>query len=140
MISFLAIGVPGIYRDRSRLRAWLEHVALDHGTRIDRVAYVLMSDAELLTYNKRFLRHNDLTDVITFPYDSNNGLAGDVLMSLDRIRENARTYGKGVQDELHRVMVHGLLHLCGHKDDSPRKKAAMRALEDRWMAELPERR
>lgn len=134
MISFQATGVPGIYRDRPRLRAWVTRVAHDHGARVERIAFVLMSDAELLAYNKRFLRHRYHTDVITFPFDNDKGLEGDVLMSLDRIRDNARIHRVSTQGELRRVMVHGVLHLCGHHDHTPRQKAAMRRSEDLYLA------
>ena len=134
MISFLASGAPSAYRDRAVLRKWLERVAIDHGTRIDQLAYVLMTDRGLLTYNKRYLGHDEYTDVITFPVESNNGVAGDILMSYDRIRANAKTYGVSVQYELRRVMVHGLLHLCGHDDRTKKQKQLMRSLEDRYLS------
>jgi rRNA maturation RNase YbeY len=109
-------------------------VAQDHGTRIDAVSFVLMSDKGLLHYNSTFLQHDDYTDVITFPVESNNGVSGDVLMSYDRIRENAATFKVSAQQELRRVMVHGLLHLLGHTDKSKAKREAMRAQEDLFLA------
>jgi probable rRNA maturation factor len=133
-IGFIVQEVPSVFRDRERLRTWLRRVAQDHGTRIDTVSFVLMSDKALLRYNRDFLQHDDYTDVITFPVESNNGVSGDVLMSLDRIRENAATYGVSAQHELRRVMVHGLLHLLGHSDKSKAKRAAMQVLEDKFLA------
>ena len=135
-ISFVVQTVPNAFRDRAALRAWIHAVAYGHGSRIDAVAFVLMDDKALLRYNRDFLQHDDYTDVITFPVESSNGVAGDVLMSYDRIRENAATFGVSAQEELHRVMVHGLLHLLGHNDKTKAKRDAMRALEDRWLAEL----
>jgi rRNA maturation RNase YbeY len=133
-IDFIVQEVTSVFRDRERLRIWLRRVAQDHGTRIDTVSFVLMSDKALLRYNRDFLQHDDYTDVITFPVESNNGVSGDVLMSLDRIRENAATYGVSAQHELRRVMVHGLLHLLGHSDKSKAKRAAMQVLEDKFLA------
>ena len=135
-ITFVVQNVPNAFRDRTKLRRWLQRVAQEHGTRIDSMAFVLMDDAQLLYYNRTFLKHDDLTDVITFPVDNNNGVAGDVLISYDRIRENAQAFGVSAQNELHRVMVHGLLHLLGHSDTSKAKKAAMREQEDRFLALL----
>ena len=132
-IGFIVKYVPDAFRDRSRLRRWLHRVAQDHGTRIDAVSFVLMDDGGLLHYNSTFLRHDDYTDVITFPVESNNGVSGDVLMSYDRIRENATTYGVSGQHELRRVMVHGLLHLLGHTDKSKAKREAMRVREDLYL-------
>lgn len=136
-IGFIVQEVPDAFRERTRLRKWLHRVAQDHGTRIDAVNFVLMSDKGLLYYNETFLQHNDYTDVITFPVESNNGVAGDVLMSYERIKENAAAFGVPTQRELHRVMVHGLLHLLGHSDKSKAKREAMRAMEDKFLARMP---
>lgn len=133
-IGFIVKDVPDAFRDRTRLRRWLSRVAQDHGTRIDAVSFVLMDDKGLLHYNSTFLQHDDYTDVITFPVESNNGVSGDVLMSYDRIRENAATFGVSAQQELRRVMVHGLLHLLGHGDKSKAMREAMRVQEDLFLA------
>lgn len=135
-ISFVVQNVPDALRDRDRLRKWLHSVAYGHGSRIDAVAFVLMDDKALLHFNRTFLQHDDYTDVITFPVESSNGVAGDVLISYDRIRENAAAFGVSAQEELHRVMVHGLLHLLGHSDKTKAQREAMRVLEDRWLKEL----
>ncbi len=94
-----------------------------------------MSDKELLKYNRDFLRHDEFTDVITFDGQTGTGVSGDVLMSLDRIQENAKGFGVSVQHELRRVMVHGLLHLLGHSDKNAAKRKAMSALEDKYLAQ-----
>lgn len=133
-IGFIVQEVPDAFRERIRLRKWLQGVAQDHGTRIDAVNFVLMSDKALLYYNETFLQHHDYTDVITFPVESNNGVAGDVLMSYDRIKENAAAFDVPTQHELHRVMVHGLLHLLGHKDKTKALRESMRALEEKYLA------
>lgn len=133
MISFLASAVPSIYRERQRLRKWLMAVARDHGHNIGDLNYVLMTDKALLKFNRTFLGHNDYTDVITFDGQAGTGASGDVLMSLDRIRENAKAYHVPVQHELRRVMVHGLLHLLGHTDKTAAQRKAMSALEDRYL-------
>ena len=135
-IGFMVQAGPDAFRDRAHLRQWLFRVAQDHGTRIDAVSYVLMNDRALLKFNRDFLQHDDLTDVITFPVESNNGVSGDVLISYDRIRENANAFGVSAQHELHRVMVHGLLHLLGHTDKTKAQKEGMRVLEDKYLARL----
>ena len=134
MIAFLASGVPSAYRDRDRLRKWLVAVAKDHGHSIGELNYVLMSDLDLLAYNRDFLQHDEFTDVITFDGQTGTGVSGDVLMSLDRIKDNAATFGVSTQQELRRVMVHGLLHLLGHSDKSVAKRKAMSAMEDKYLA------
>lgn len=135
-IGFIVQEVPDAFRERTKLRRWLHRVAQDHGTRIDAVNLVLMTDKALLHYNRSFLQHDDYTDVITFPVESNNGVAGDVLMSYHRIKENAKIFGVPVQRELHRVIVHGLLHLLGHSDKTKTKRDGMRVLEEKYMARL----
>lgn len=134
MISFIAQGVPSAYRDRPRLRKWLAAVCKDHGHSIGELNYVLMTDKALFKYNRDFLGHDDLTDVITFDGQTGTGVSGDVLMSWDRIQENAATFGASAQHELRRVMVHGLLHLLGHGDKSAAQRKAMGALEDTYLA------
>jgi rRNA maturation RNase YbeY len=135
-IAFKAVDVPNAFRDREKLRRWLHAVARDHGHSINELTYVLMSDEGLLDYNTRYLGHDDYTDVITFDGQTGTGVSGDVLMSYDRIKENAATFGVSVQQELRRVMVHGLLHLLGHSDKTKAKKEAMRAAEDKYLARL----
>ena len=133
MITFLATDVLTAFRDQARLRKWLISVAKDHGHSIGELNYVLMSDKALLQYNRDFLNHDEYTDVITFDGQTGTGISGDVLMSLDRITENAKTFGVSVQHELHRVMVHGLLHLLGHSDKSIAKRKGMSAMENRYL-------
>ncbi len=133
-IAFKALGVTNAFRDRTQLRTWLAAVARDHGHRIEELNFVLMDDDALLRYNQRYLGHNELTDVITFDGQAGTGISGDVLMSLDRIRENAALYGVPLQHELRRVMVHGLLHLLGHGDKTKAQRADMRACEDRYLS------
>jgi rRNA maturation RNase YbeY len=134
VIAFKAIGTTNAFRDRDRLRKWIRAVASDHGHSIGEVTYVLLGDKGLLPYNKRYLGHDEYTDVITFDLQTGTGISGDILISYDRVRENAATFGASAQHELRRVMVHGLLHLMGHSDKSEAKRKAMRAVEDKYLA------
>lgn len=133
-VRFLVQDVPDAFRGRAELRNWLARVAKDQGHELGSIAYVLMSDEQLLAYNRSYLDHHDLTDVITFPDADNEGVSGDVLISYERVKENARTFKVSAQHELARVIVHGLLHLIGHSDKSHAQRAAMTALEDRYLA------
>ncbi len=135
-ITFKVMDVPDAFRDREKLRSWLNDVAREHGHGINELNFVLMSDDALWEYNQRYLGHDELTDVITFDGQTGIGLSGDVLMSYDRIRENAVIFGATAQHELHRVMVHGLLHLLGHKDKTKADRNAMRETEDHYLARL----
>ena len=122
--------------NRTALRKWLHAVARDHGHSIGELNYVLLTDKALLEYNQRYLDHDEFTDVITFDGQTGTGVSGDVLMSYDRIKENATSFGVSAQNELRRVMVHGLLHLLGHGDKTKAQKQAMRELEDRCLGRL----
>lgn len=135
-ITFTSQQVPDAFRERDRLRRWLHRVARDHGHAINELTYVLMSDQALLTYNQRYLGHDEYTDIITFDLQTGTGVSGDILISYDRVRENARAFGVSVQHELRRVMVHGLLHLLGHRDKTKAQREAMRAQEDKYLALL----
>jgi rRNA maturation RNase YbeY len=135
-VAFKVIDVPDAFRQRRMLAEWLEAVARDHGLDIHELNFVLMTDDALLDYNKRYLDHDEYTDVITFDGQTGTGVSGDVLISYDRIKENAHTFGVAARTELHRVMVHGLLHLLGHRDKTKGQREAMRALEDKYLARL----
>lgn len=135
-IAFKAVDVPDAFRERERLRHWLSGVARDHGHSINELTYVLLGDDALLDYNRRYLDHDEYTDVITFDGQTGTGVSGDILMSYDRIKENAAGFGVSAQHELRRVMVHGLLHLLGHRDKSKAQRDAMRAQEDKYLAKL----
>lgn len=133
-ITFKVLGMPDAFRERAQMRAWLKEVARDHGNRIHELNYVLMDDESLLTYNRQYLGHDAYTDIITFDGQAGAGISGDVLISYDRVRENAATYGVSTRQELLRVMVHGLLHLLGHQDKRRAQQEAMRQAEDKYLA------
>lgn len=135
-IAFKAEGVPNAFRDRALIKRWLIGVARDHGHSIDQLNYVLLTDEALLEYNRRYLGHDEYTDVITFDGQTGVGASGDILISYDRIKENASLFGATAQHELRRVMVHGLLHLLGHRDKSKALREKMRGLEDKYLARL----
>jgi rRNA maturation RNase YbeY len=131
-IAFFSDGTTFSLKDRVQRRHWLLRVAKTHGKNIASLNYVFLSDKGLLKMNKQFLDHDTLTDIITFPGDRNpNGLTGEIYISIDRVRDNAKAYKQTMKDELDRVMAHGLLHLCGFKDKSPKDEKSMRHQEEK---------
>jgi len=113
---------------------WLLKVAEQEGKEIRELHYFFCSDAHLGVLNEKFLKHSDFTDVITFPYDY-DPIEADIYVSLDRIAENAITYAKNdFFDELNRVVVHGLLHMCEYNDGNDADKANMRSLELHYLS------
>jgi probable rRNA maturation factor len=113
---------------------WLATVAASEETNISGLNYIFCSDEYLLDINIRYLGHDDYTDIITFPYHETDNLEGDLFISLDRVRENAMEYECSFEEELRRVMAHGLLHLRGYKDKNQEDSLKMRNAENRAIA------
>jgi len=115
---------------------WLSNVIKEEGKKIGELVYVLCKDEYLLEKNIQFLNHDTLTDVITFDYCENDLINGDILISSDRVEENAKTYKVNYLTELHRVMVHGLLHLLGYKDKKKKDAKTMREKENYYLNKI----
>jgi len=121
-------------RSRTELKTFINKQCLKEGVHIETLQYVFCSDAFLLDINKRFLNHNFYTDIISFDLSEQKGsLIGDVYISIDRVKENAKTEGNLYTHELLRVIFHGALHFCGYKDKKPADQKMMRSMEDKWL-------
>jgi rRNA maturation RNase YbeY len=115
--------------------SWLSTIARRERAALKEVNFIFCSDEFLAKLNLKYLRHKTLTDIITFDYsESKQKLQGDIYISLDRVKENAVKYNKSFDDELHRVMVHGILHLIGYGDKTAKQKALMRKKEDQSLS------
>ena len=121
-------------RSRTELKTFINKQCLKEGVHIETLQYVFCSDTFLLDINKRFLNHNFYTDIISFDLSEQKGsLIGDVYISIDRVKENAKTEGNLYTHELLRVIFHGALHFCGYKDKKPADQKMMRSMEDKWL-------
>lgn len=109
---------------------WIIDAARHRNHSVAELNYIFCGDDYLLDINKRFLQHDYLTDIITFPSDGEDGLAGDIFISVDRVRENAVVFNVAFDEELRRVMIHGVLHLMGHNDSTDAERQKMRKEED----------
>ena len=116
--------------------AWIKAVAATYGRKVGDVGYMFVSDEKILEVNREYLGHDYYTDVITFDYDEDDIVSGDVVISLDTVRSNAELFGKDYDDELHRVIIHGILHLCGINDKGPGEREIMEAAENKALAML----
>jgi rRNA maturation RNase YbeY len=116
------------------VKTWLKAVAEAEGKQLGTIAVIFCSDRFLLQINRRHLQHDYYTDIITFDYTEACTLGGDLFISIDTVRANSEHYRQAFDDELHRVIVHGLLHLCGHGDATPAAQKTMRCLEDKYLA------
>ena len=134
MITYNADGVkmPKIrHRDTS---AWIKRVAQAHGRKVGEIGYMFVSDEKILEVNRQYLGHDYYTDIITFDYDEGDVLNGDLVISLDTVRTNAEKFGKEYDDELNRVIIHGILNLCGINDKGPGEREIMEAHENEALA------
>ena len=116
--------------DEELIRRWVVAVAASYGRTTGDVAYVFVDDEEILRVNRQFLGHDYYTDIITFDSGSTRHVAGDLIISLDTVRSNAQGLSQPYGRELHRVIIHGILHLCGLKDKGPGERELMEAAED----------
>lgn len=119
---------------KSLVREWLQQAVDDHQRSVREINYIFCSDHYLHSINKRFLRHDTFTDIITFDYAESAVIRADVYISVDRARENAITYNVSVIDEIHRLLIHGLLHLLGYGDKSKDEQAVMRTKEEYYLS------
>lgn len=121
-------------RDRRAVTAWIKECAALFSREAGQLSIVFCSDSYLLEINRRYLQHDYFTDIITFDYSEDEYLAGDLIISIDTVRSNAREFGVTFHVELRRVMIHGVLHLAGFKDKSEKDSKAMRRMEDECLA------
>ncbi len=119
------------------LSDWITRTIQREGGILRHITFIFCSDDYLYQMNLKYLQHDTLTDVITFPYLPPPNIQGDIFISVDRVRDNAATYKVTFEQELHRVMIHGVLHLCGYTDNTPEAKAIMTRQEDQALAMLP---
>lgn len=113
---------------------WLRNCLLEEEKKEGEINYIFCDDNYLAEKNIKYLKHNTLTDIISFDYTMGRIIAGDVFISVERVLENAQEYGVGFDDELHRVMIHGILHFCGYKDKIKEEKQLMRSKEDYYLS------
>ena len=120
------------------LKKWIEQVAANHGVRVGDITYIFVDDPGILDVNRRFLNHDYYTDIITFDYSRRGLIAGDMYISLETVATNAQAIGAEYRDELNRVIIHGILHLCGINDKGPGEREIMEAHENAALAILAE--
>ena len=134
MITYNAEGIklPKIgKRDTTR---WIKAVAASHNRKVGEIGYLFVDDEKILEVNNEYLGHDYYTDVITFDYCEGNVLNGDIVISLDTVRTNAEKFGKTYEEELYRVIIHGILHLCGINDKAPGEREIMEENENKALA------
>ena len=134
MITFASqsVGMPDL--SRFDYKEWIRRTAEGYGFKTGDINYLFCDDDTVLDYNIRFLGHDYYTDIITFDYCEGDVISGDLFISLDTVRTNAEQVGATYEEELHRVIIHGILHLCGINDKGPGEREIMEAAEDKALA------
>lgn len=134
MITYNAEGVKMPKFKKREVTKWIRAVALSYGRKVGDVGYLFCDDEKILEVNREYLQHDYYTDIITFDYDEGDVINGDLVISLDTVRSNAEQFGKDYEEELFRVIIHGILHLCGINDKGPGEREIMEAAENKALA------
>ena len=121
---------------KRKIKKWLNYIAKTEGFEIGILSYLFVNDDKMCEYNKKYLNHNSLTDIITFEIKENKKISGDVIISTERILENAKKFNVSFTNELYRVMAHGLLHLLGYNDKNIKEKKEIRKKENYYLKKI----
>ncbi|MBR3473080.1 MAG: rRNA maturation RNase YbeY [Prevotella sp.] len=136
MITYSTDGVRMPKIKKRETTAWIRDVAATYGKKVGEIGYMFVNDDRILEVNREYLGHDYFTDIITFDYCEGDVLNGDLVISLDTVRSNAELFHKDYDEELHRVIIHGVLHLCGINDKGPGERELMEAAENKALALL----
>ena len=136
-ISYLAQGVELPPINQTVVNEWIAQVAQRHGRVVGDLTYIFCNDEKILEVNRQYLQHDYFTDIITFDYSSRKRISGDMFISLDTIKSNAELFERAYNEELMRVVIHGVLHLCGINDKGPGDREIMEMHENEALAILP---
>ncbi len=123
---------------RRKITKWIKTIISSYDKKLGEVGYMFVNDEKILQVNKDFLHHDYYTDIITFDYSEENVINGDIIISIDTVRSNSKVFDKDFLEELQRVIIHGILHLCGINDKTKEEAKQMRKAEDKALALLGE--
>ena len=136
MITYDVDGVKMPKIKKRLINKWIKAVTATYGRKTGDIGYMFVNDEKILEVNNEYLGHDYYTDIITFDYDEDDVISGDLVISLDTVRTNAEKFGKDYTEELNRVIIHGILHLCGINDKGPGEREIMEANENKALATL----
>lgn len=137
MISFTSVEIEYSLKNIRKIRNWIVSIISHESKTAGDITFVFCNDIYLRSLNEKFLKHKTLTDIITFDYSENTKLSGDICISIERVKENAGIFNKTFDNELGRVMAHGVLHLAGYKDKNVENKKVMTSKEDFYLTSYP---
>jgi rRNA maturation RNase YbeY len=136
MIQYIAENIEIPNFDKQIINRWITDTAADYKKKIGKVTYIFCNDERILEVNKQYLNHDYYTDIITFDYSDGRIISGDIFISIDTIKSNAEEYNESLDSELQRIMIHGILHLCGQDDKTPELRKEMTEKENRAIHNL----
>lgn len=122
---------------KGKVSTWIKEVAATYNKRVGDISYIFCSDEKILEVNRQYLEHDYYTDIITFDYTTGDVISGDLFISLETVRTNSEKFNTPYNEELHRTIIHGILHLCGINDKGPGEREIMEANENNALAMLP---
>ncbi len=130
MIQYISEGVelPGL--QKQKINSWIKETAAYYGKKVGEIAYIFCSDERILEINNQYLSHDYFTDIITFDYCDGITISGDIFISVDTVLSNSKEFGVSFETELLRILIHGILHLCGQDDKTPELRVEMTEKED----------
>ena len=133
-VNFYAedIEMPSIKKNETK--EWIKSITTSYGKKVGDVSYIFCNDQKILEVNKQYLDHDYYTDIITFDYTEGDKISGDIFISLDTVKSNSEQFSESYDKELHRMIIHGILHLCGIDDQSPEQRANMIECENKALA------
>ena len=132
MIQF-EVEIKYSLKEKRRIKEWLNLVAFEEGNKIQNLNFLIVDDNRMIHFNKTYLNHDYSTDIITFDNSENKKISGDIVISIERVKENSKKYKVKLEDELRRVMAHGLLHLLGYDDKNEKEKKRIRKKENYYL-------
>lgn len=136
MITFLSENTHLPDFNQSEISQWIIHTAADYGKKTGQINYIFCDDKKILEVNQQYLKHDYYTDIITFDYSSEKTISGDIFISVDTVKSNSEILNSNFEEELFRVIIHGILHLCGQGDKTPESKTEMTRKENSALAYL----
>ena len=130
MVQYIAEGVELPALQKQKINSWIKETAAYYGKKVGEIAYIFCSDERILEINNQYLSHDYFTDIITFDYCDGIIISGDIFISVDTVLSNSKEFGVSFETELLRILIHGILHLCGQDDKTPELRVEMTEKED----------
>lgn len=136
MIQYFSENIPMPALKKQKINRWIKQTANNYEKKVGEIAYIFCNNERILEINRQYLQHDYYTDIITFDDSTDSTISGDIFISLETVKSNAEDFSVDFEEELHRVIIHGILHLCGQDDITPELKAEMIRKENKALEEL----